>query len=159
MAKQTNQVPEIDIYLEAVHRSAGPHAYVSLLGLKAFDTASLHAKVKRGLPFGSFERLIRMMELPMLKAAEILFIPPRTLQRRKARGRLQPDESDRLLRLSRIYGKAIELFEGDNSAALRWLRSPVEALGRATPLAMSQTEPGSREVERLIGRLEHGVFS
>ena len=82
-----------------------------------------------------------------------------TLQRRKASGRLEPDESDRLLRLARVYGKAIELFEGDNPAALQWLHAPLTALGGASPLAMSRTEPGSQEVERLITRLEHGVIS
>jgi putative toxin-antitoxin system antitoxin component (TIGR02293 family) len=99
------------------------------------------------------------MALPMQALAEILMIPPRTLQRRRAGGRLEPDESDRLVRLSRIYGKAIELFEGDNRAALAWLRSPLRALGGAAPLALSKTEPGAQEVEHLISRLEHGVFS
>jgi uncharacterized protein (DUF2384 family) len=32
-------------------------------------------------------------------------------------------------------------------------------LGDASPLEMSKTEPGALDVERLIGRLEHGVFS
>ncbi|HEX9285718.1 MAG TPA: antitoxin Xre/MbcA/ParS toxin-binding domain-containing protein, partial [Thermoanaerobaculia bacterium] len=33
------------------------------------------------------------------------------------------------------------------------------ALGLVSPLAMTKTEPGAIEVERLIGRTEHGVFS
>lgn len=154
-----HKAPEIDAYLKAVRRSEGPHAYVAFLGLTTCDTTALHHRVKQGLSFGAFERLTRLMELPTKTAAELLGIPPRTLQRRKAEGRLQPDESDRLVRLSRIYGRAIELFEGDNDAALEWLESPVKALGGATPLEMSQTEPGILEVDRLIGRLEHGVFS
>lgn len=99
------------------------------------------------------------MALPMQVLADLLFIPPRTLQRRKASGRLEPDESDRLLRLSRVYGKAIELFEGNNRAALEWLQSPLPALDGASPLSMTKTEPGAHEVERLINRLEYGVFS
>jgi putative toxin-antitoxin system antitoxin component (TIGR02293 family) len=42
---------------------------------------------------------------------------------------------------------------------LHWLNSPNHGLGGRTPLQMAQTEAGSREVENLIGRLEHGVFS
>jgi len=91
--------------------------------------------------------------------AEILFMSARTLQRRKTEGRLHADESDRLLRLSRVFGRAIELFEGDSDAALRWMKKPLPALGLVAPLAMSKTEPGAIEVERLIGRIEHGVFS
>ena len=33
------------------------------------------------------------------------------------------------------------------------------ALGGATPLDFAKTEPGAREVENVLGRLEHGVFS
>jgi uncharacterized protein (DUF2384 family) len=33
------------------------------------------------------------------------------------------------------------------------------SLGHATPLALADTEFGAREVEDLLGRLEHGVYS
>ena len=59
----------------------------------------------------------------------------------------------------RVFGKALELFEGDARAAERWLSSPRRALGGATPLELARTEDGAGEVEALIGRLEHGVFS
>ena len=59
----------------------------------------------------------------------------------------------------RISGKALKLFEGDSRAAERWLSFPKVALGRAVPSELAKTEAGVREVEALIGRLEHGVFS
>jgi uncharacterized protein (DUF2384 family) len=34
-----------------------------------------------------------------------------------------------------------------------------KGLGGKTPLEYADTEPGAREVEDLLGRLEHGVFS
>jgi putative toxin-antitoxin system antitoxin component (TIGR02293 family) len=152
------EAPEVRAYLLAVRRSEG-HPYVTLLGMRTFDTSSLHDQVRRGLPFQAFQRFSRLTDLSADTLAAILLIPARTLPRRKAQRRLQPDESDRLLRLSRIYGMAIELFEGDSQAAMRWLRAPVVALGGAVPLAMCQTEPGALEVEDLIGRFQHGVFS
>ena len=103
--------------------------------------------------------LSRALALPGGQLAEALGIPGRTLHRRKADARLTPDESDRLVRLSRLYAAALDLFEGDAAGARQWLASPALALGGATPLRWSQTEPGAREVEALIGRLEHGVFS
>ena len=39
------------------------------------------------------------------------------------------------------------------------LSKPVKALGMKTPLQYAATESGAREVENLLGRLEHGVFS
>lgn len=86
-------------------------------------------------------------------------IPERTLARRRVAGRLAPEESERLLRLSSIFEKAVELFEGDVSAAVQWLAAPKRALENQTPLEYARTEVGAREVENLIGRLEHGVFS
>ncbi len=73
--------------------------------------------------------------------------------------RLAKEESERLLRLSSIFEKAVELFEGDVSGAVNWLTTPKRALEGQTPLQYARTEVGAREVENLIGRLEHGVFS
>jgi putative toxin-antitoxin system antitoxin component (TIGR02293 family) len=144
--------------MDAVRRARGPHAYVVLLGLKPSDPKTLHDSIQKGLPFPAFERLMLLMALPQDTGARILSIPPRTLHRRKTAGRLDPDESDRVVRLSRLFGHALELFEGDETAARQWLETPAIALAGESPLNMSRTEPGSLEVERLIGRLEHGVF-
>ena len=99
------------------------------------------------------------MDMSLQAASEILFISARSLQRRKVEGRLHADESDRLLRLSRMFGLAIELFEGNRKAAITWMNKRLPELSNTSPLEMSKTEPGALEVERLIGRLEHGVFS
>jgi putative toxin-antitoxin system antitoxin component (TIGR02293 family) len=53
----------------------------------------------------------------------------------------------------------VNLFEGDVPAAMTWLTTPRKALGGRPPLSYARTEPGAREVENLIGRLEHGIFS
>src|ERR1700676_1962727 len=91
--------------------------------------------------------------------ASIIGIPERTLARRKSTGRLTPDESERLLRISGIFEKAVELHEGDIAAAVNWLTTPKKILNHQSPLVYSRTELGAREVENLIGRLEHGIFS
>jgi putative toxin-antitoxin system antitoxin component (TIGR02293 family) len=135
------------------------HVYVTLLGLQPSDTVQLMRQVERGLPFRVVERLRRNMALTTEALADLIQVRPRTLSRRKEEGRLQPDESDRALRASRLFGSALELFEGDAAAARAWLSSAQQALGGAVPLAVAKTELGAREVEQLIGRLEHGVFS
>jgi putative toxin-antitoxin system antitoxin component (TIGR02293 family) len=135
------------------------HVYVTLLGLEPSDTLRLMRKVEKGLPFRAVERLRRNMALTIGELAELIQVPTRTLSRRKEEGRLQPDESDRALRASRLFGRTLELFEGDAAAARTWLSSAQPALGGAVPLSVAKTEIGAREVEHLIGRLEHGVFS
>jgi len=39
------------------------------------------------------------------------------------------------------------------------MMEPAQALGEATPFEYLVTEVGAGEVRRLIGRLEHGVYS
>lgn len=138
---------------------SGPHGYVRLLGMTSYTTPALLDQLRGGLPYRALERFQRNVRLSLAALAELLQIPPRTLARRKAQGRLQPDESDRLVRASRVFAHALDLFEGDLAAAKTWLDTPLAALGRRTPYELAQTEVGAREVEDLIGRLEHGIPS
>ena len=137
----------------------GPLAYVVLLGLETFAAHDLLKTVGRGLLYRTFERFQRNTGLPLEPLLAWIGIPRRTLTRRKREGRFLPDESDRLLRATRLFGRTLELFEGDRQAATDWLTTAQPALGGATPLSLARTDVGAREVERLIHRLEHGVFS
>lgn len=137
----------------------GNNAYVLLLGLELVENAELVARVEEGFPYRALERLRSNVGLSREALADLVQIKPRTLDRRKEGGRLRPEESDRLLRAARVFGGTIALFEGDADAARTWLSSPQRALGGAVPLEMARTEVGAREVESLVGRLEHGVFS
>jgi len=133
--------------------------YVALSGLDTAAALELSRRIERGLPFRDLERFQRAVAMPMAEIAEMVQIPERTLARRKLSGRLESDESDRLVRASRLFAQALDLFEGDLEAAKAWLSAPQRALGGSTPLRLARTGVGAREVERLIGRLEHGVFS
>ena len=53
---------------------------------------------------------------------------------------------------------AVQLYDGDQAAAVTWLKSPCRALGGEVPLDFAKSELGAHEVENVIGRLEHGVF-
>ena len=130
----------------------------SSLGLPSQRTDDLIDEVRKGLPFKTLESLSLESGLSVPELATFLEIPERTLARRKVAGRLGRDESERLLRLSRIFEKAVELFNGDVTEAVGWLRRPRKALADKTPLFYAATEVGAREVENLIGQLEHGVF-
>lgn len=135
------------------------HSYALLLGLRLRDWLLLSKAAHDGLAYNTFEHLRRSSGLPSRDLRQWLQIAPRTLTRRKQKGQFAPDESDRLLRAARVLGKAIALFDGDRKAALEWLRSPLRALGGESPIDVATTGVGAREVENLIGRLEHGVYS
>ncbi len=139
--------------------SKAQHFYVALLGLRNYEPLKIYAHIRLGLSFASFERFQRNTSFTWSELAALIQLPPRTIARRKVVGRLEPDESDRLLRASRVFGRALELFEGDSEAAREWLLNKQPLLGGLVPLDLAKTDVGALEVERLIGRLEHGIPS
>lgn len=138
-------------------RSTHANFHVALLGLQTFGSLELFDEVQRGLRFSCFSRFQRNTSIPLATLAELVQITPRTLTRRKKEGRLGPEESDRLVRASRVFGRALELFEGDDEQARRWLSNESIALGGRTPLDLAKSEVGAKEVETLINRLEQGI--
>jgi len=131
-----------------------------LMGLSAGPDSDAVALVRTGLPTTVIEGLAKSLGISQRDLLAASAIAPATLTRRRnAGGRLTSAESDRVYRIAGCLADAIRLFEGDRDAARGWLMEPARALGGATPFAYLATEVGATEVRRLIGRLEHGVYS
>jgi putative toxin-antitoxin system antitoxin component (TIGR02293 family) len=118
----------------------------------------LKAWIREGLPFSSLETVMERFDLNRDEVSSALDLPPRTLARRKQERRLRPAESDRLFRLARLAAHAAEVL-GSEEKASRWLHTANRALGGEAPLAMLDTDLGARQVEDVLGRIEHGVYS
>src|SRR5947209_1131254 len=140
-------------------RRMAQRSYLQLLGLTQRSPVALAKRVREGLSFHAFQRFQRNTRFSAQQLAEVADIKLRTLHRRRAQGRLAPEESDRLLRFSRVFGAALELFEGDVEAARGWFTLPQRALAGERPMALAQTDEGAGEIEALIGRLEQGIAS
>jgi putative toxin-antitoxin system antitoxin component (TIGR02293 family) len=125
---------------------------------KAKHPTDLIRQIQKGLRFTELETLQNSIGLPFDQLAAKLCISRSTLQRRKAAGRLSPDESDRVVRYSRLLKHATRVF-GDIDRARAWLKHPQFGLGGAVPLDYASTEAGAREVENLLGRIEYSVYS
>jgi putative toxin-antitoxin system antitoxin component (TIGR02293 family) len=118
----------------------------------------LRETVKAGLPYASLEALIGKFGLAREEAAAALHLPQRTIARRKKEQKLQADESDRLLRLARVGAQAAATL-GSEEKAVQWLRRPNRALGNHAPLDLIGSDIGTRQVEEVLGRIEHGNIS
>ena len=118
----------------------------------------LRETVKAGLPYASLEALIGKFGLAREEAAAALHLPHRTIARRKKEQKLQADESDRLLRLARVGAQAAATL-GSEEKAVQWLRRPNRALGNRAPLDLIDSDIGTRQVEEVLGRIEHGNIS
>jgi len=132
----------------------------ALIGMNFIYTEKneLIQNIKKGLPISAFEKIQKELDVSADTLASAVNIASRTLARRKKEGRFQPDESERVLRIASLFDRALQVLHNQNRVKM-WLKSPQKALGGKTPLEYSDTEPGAREVEDLLGRLEHGVFS
>ena len=126
---------------------------------KNFAPSNLVELLKAGLPVTELTDLQESLAVPTEKLAPMLGISKATFHRRKGAGeRLDSAESDRVVRFARLLGQAIKVM-GDKEDARQWLNSPQFGLGGAVPLDYAKTEVGAREVENLLGRIEHGVYS
>jgi putative toxin-antitoxin system antitoxin component (TIGR02293 family) len=125
---------------------------------KAKHPTELIRQIQKGLRFSELETLQNSIDLPFEQLAAKLSISRSTLQRRKAAGRLSPDESDKVMRLSRLLEHATNVF-GDIERARAWLKFPQRGLGGAIPLDYAETEVGAREVDDLLGRIKYSVYT
>jgi putative toxin-antitoxin system antitoxin component (TIGR02293 family) len=130
-----------------------------VLGRSIKNFAELAELVRRGLPAGSLTALGEKLDLKNAALSEKLGIPPRTLTRRLSQhSRLTSAESDRTVRLARVYATAVEMI-GNADKATQWLRTPNRALGGRIPIDQLDTDLGSKEVENILGRIAYGVYS
>jgi putative toxin-antitoxin system antitoxin component (TIGR02293 family) len=87
-----------------------------------------------------------------------IVIPARTLQhRRSRREKLTIEESDRVLRITRVLSAA-EATYGSRERALAWLRRPIPRLGNRSPLSLLKTDTGTRIVEETLIQIDEGMF-
>jgi putative toxin-antitoxin system antitoxin component (TIGR02293 family) len=131
----------------------------SVSGVSSGDRAALLDKVKEGLLFEAVVKLEEAYRVSRKELAKLISIPLTTLARRKKDGVLHTDESDRVARFAQIKDATLAMMQGDNNAAVQWLRTPLPILGGESPQEHAITEIGAVDVRELIGRIRHGVFS
>lgn len=126
--------------------------------LDAENAPELIEAIHGGLPAARFDALQAALGVPAGELAGVLSLSQSTLSRRRQRGFFACDESERLVRIGALLVRAVSVMETLENAR-KWLTEPARALGGKTPLHYASVELGAREVERLLGRLEHGVYS
>ena len=137
--------------------SAGVDLPTYLPSREASPETAIEA-IREGLPAEAFDWLKTELGLSAAELAAVVHTSRRTITRRKNEGHLKPGESERVLRLIRIYQRAAAVL-GSRQEARAWMQEPNSALGDASPLRFADTEPGARRVEQLLGQIEHGVFA
>ena len=121
------------------------------------DPSIIRKAVKAGLDINWFNRLAELFGASGTAFAHIVGIDTRTLTRRRREGKLTPRESNVLYNLAVLYEHALDVL-GDPEIVRQWLNTPAPAFADMKPLELLDTTPGIKEVDNLLGRIEHGVF-
>src|SRR5438270_12206323 len=129
-----------------------------VLGRTLTSDSDLREAIRDGFPPAVLGKLMNFSGLTLKELADALDLSPRSLQRRRRSGRLARFESDRLYRLARIVALAQQSL-GSHERAMHWLKRGNRALGGVAPIAVVDTELGSRQVENVLGRIAYGGIS
>ena len=113
-------------------------------------------EVRKGLPFAALWAVMEGYAISRDDVCEVLQLSSRNFLRRKEQKRLSADESDRLYRLARVLAHANRVFEDPDESA-EWIQTPNTALGKQQPLSLLDTDIGVQQVDRVLGRIEHGI--
>ncbi len=114
-------------------------------------------RLRKGFPMKEFRLLQGLLEISEEELGRYLGISPATLHRRKKSGKLETPESERVVRFARLFGIIMGVLETEE-ASREWIKTANPGTAGETPLSYADTEFGAREVENLIGRIDHGVF-
>lgn len=130
---------------------------VHSIDVTADNIDQLISQLKEGFSTDAFDMLKERLNISDNRLSKIVQIPKRTLDRRRQKGRLRTDESERVLRLAQVYDMAFDVLGGQEKAQ-RWLKKPARGLGGKIPLEYADTDLGAHEVTNLLGRIDHGIF-
>lgn len=124
--------------------------------------------VKSGFEARSVEHVARCMNVTKDRLASTIGIARATVDRKVREGKvLSPEESERLLGVSRLVGQVQALVEESGDAAgfdaaawvAGWLEQPLPALAGQRPADFMDTTEGQRLVANLVARAQSGAFA
>lgn len=127
----------------------------AIVGVEVRSSLDLARAVRRGLSVRAADHVLATGRLTAAEMDRVV-LARKTLANRRKSGTLTSEQSDRLIRAARILAWADDTF-GDPEKAGRWLRRATSALGGERPLDLLDTDEGAREVETLLGRIDHGL--
>lgn len=112
----------------------------------------------RRLPISSVNRVYKKLGVKKSKVLDLISMSEETYrERQETKQPLSASESERLYRVAKIEAQATEVFE-DEAIATDWLKTPNRALD-ARPIDLLDSDAGADRVERILTRIEYGVYS
>ena len=116
------------------------------------------SRSRQGVLRAEADRVAGLVGLTDKELAAALGLSASYLHRLKVDQRISQDASERLLLLENLLLHALDTFEERSKTVLNWLRSSLRELDYQTPLQALDTVTGYTLVDRVLGRIDHGIF-
>lgn len=129
-----------------------------LAGMKINEEKDFITLIKKGIPRKSLDQLIQFTGLTAAELAAVMHTSDRTLRRYKPSTLLNPEQSERIIEIARLYSRGEEVF-GNIEEFKLWMDLSVPALGHTRPKEFLDTSMGIEILMDTLGRIEQGVFS
>ena len=112
----------------------------------------------KGIKKQSVTRLAELMDIPMKDIAVLLNISYKTLGRKKETDTLDSISSSISIEIAETISKGLSVFE-DSDKLSRWLQKENRALQGEKPIDLLNTPTGIKMVNKVLGRIEEGIYT
>jgi putative toxin-antitoxin system antitoxin component (TIGR02293 family) len=119
---------------------------------------ALMEAAERGVTREMLDHLAARLHRTPASMAEWLRISPSSIRRHKPTDVFKPQVSESVLHIAEVVTRGIDVF-GSEEKFNRWLTEPIHALGDKTPESLLKSRFGIEMVLRILGRIEHGIYS
>lgn len=113
--------------------------------------------IREGIGTQLFDQLAAAVGMGKEALAQTLNINAQTLRKRKSRV-LSAEETEKSLRVARVFKFATEVLEGEDEARA-WLNAEIPALGGKRPIDLLDTDLGAHEVTNLLGCIKWDLYA
>lgn len=138
---------------------------IHLLGMSSFPSFSkvnnstdFISVIRTGIPKKALDNLMDNTGITIPEISKIIRTSDRTLRRYAATQKLNPEQSERLIELAKLYSRGEEVF-GSMEGFKVWMDSYVMALGNKKPKEFLDTSIGIDLLLNELGKIEHGIFA
>lgn len=118
----------------------------------------LIALSREGVRISALKALANSLGVTLELMSSLLHTSYRNIQRKDQNDLLDSLRSERVLELATFVQRGIEVI-GGREAFKEWLHSPLMSLGDKSPLDFLDTSFGIQMASKILGRIEHGVYS
>ncbi len=137
-------------------------AFLGMEGKKDFSAITnfidFISVIRKGVSKKAMDRLMEITGITPKEMAFIIRVSDRTLRRYKSQTLLNPEQSERVVELARLYSRGEQVF-GNLESFKEWMNSTVMALGNKKPKEFLDTSLGINILMDELGKIEHGIFA